>query len=59
MITDNKELLQNLISQSYVWEFGGPINDIHLSLQIVEPVERQAREDRQMGSKKEVGFIID
>lgn len=59
VITDNTELLWNLINQSYMWDFGGPINDTHLSFQIVEPVERQAREDRQMGSKKKVGFSID
>lgn len=31
----------------------------HLSLQILEPVEQQTREGKQMGSKKKKGFIID
>lgn len=38
---------------------GVPTDDTHLSLQNLEPVERWAREDRQMGNKKKVGFIID
>lgn len=35
------------------------VNDIPLSFQILEPVERWAREDGQMGIKKKVGIMID
>ena len=42
-----------------MWDFGRPINDTHLSLQILEPGERQARDYRQMGREKKVGFIVD
>lgn len=34
------------------------VNDIPLSLQILEPGERWTREDRQMGIKKKVGIMI-
>ena len=35
------------------------VNDIALSLQILEPVVRKPREDRQMGIKKKSGIMID
>lgn len=35
------------------------VNDIPLSVQILEPEERWAREDRQMGIKKKAGTKIE